>query len=195
MLGSLAACGARSDALEAMETPPAASPSPTVTAAPGSYCAMYDDPRKCRPAWQPAPAGPEETIYAGLGIRTVPAPADAKPRIRRAKAIALAKATSLVSNAKAPLDVRLQLLTDGDWPDGTDQQNYDRRLTWMVVDHHAPCAEGCNGSTPECDSFAAIDADSGETMKLFRICPAMPYPTNHPTSQPHRSSSASTYSE
>jgi hypothetical protein len=108
-----------------------------------------------------APLGPGEVVYDGAGFRTVPAPADARPRISREEAIAAAQAFPMAHGAEGPIEADLVLLTEADRPATVqDPYKYHRHLTWMITVHHAPnlCTMCRSRGAPTATAYIAVDA-------------------------------------
>ena len=82
-----------------------------------------------------APAAPGQKIYDSFGLRTLPAPADASPRISRQQAVAIAHTAPQSGNRTGSPDAQLRLLTDANWPPGTTggQRHFDHRLVWVIT--------------------------------------------------------------
>jgi hypothetical protein len=97
----------------------------------------------------------------GPGFRTVPAPADARPRISREAAIAAAKAFPSAQGAEGPIEADLVLLTEADRPATVnDPFKFHHRLTWMITVHHAqnPCTMCRSRGAPNATAYIAVDA-------------------------------------
>jgi hypothetical protein len=140
-------------------------------------------PDELGPAWTPAPAAPGEKVYDGSGLRTLPAPPDASPKIGRAQAIGIAHTRAATDARTKPPDAQLRLLTDGDWSPGATgaQRHHDHRLVWVVTYLDVP-SRGPGGParadsgptqsapTPPTVSRAAVvmvDAATGEVLEDF----------------------------
>jgi hypothetical protein len=104
--------------------------------------------------------------YLGFGIRTIPAPADAEPRINRDEAIERAKHEPGVADARGPIDAHLVLYTDGDFGPHSGPPKYDQKLVWMVTAHDTDtfCTMCPTPPGPVGTTWVPIDAETGEPV-------------------------------
>jgi hypothetical protein len=143
-------------------------------------------PHKPEQAWTPGPAAPDEKVYRGTGVRTVPAPANASPKITRQQAIDIAQKTEFYNGGLLPgtPQTELRLYTDGDFPPdgkGKSYRQHDHQLAWVVTYYDSPPdIKGPNRKLPpevytaKCDFVVVVDANTGDTLDLFQNCPGTP---------------------
>jgi hypothetical protein len=141
------------------------------------------------PAWQPAPAGPGEVVYAGAGIRTVAAPAGAVAAVDAAGAVAAVEAEHFPWTIGTP-DVELRMVTTGDFAPGSNAVEATQ-LAWVVTYANTPIAllggpyraDASSGVYPHVTASAApsqndctftmiVSAQTGDGVASFQHCPA-----------------------
>jgi hypothetical protein len=131
-----------------------------------------------------APAAPGERIYEEFGVRLLPAPQNASPKVTQGQAISISKTSSYDPTGTPRSELRLY--TDGDFPpdpvaDPNPQRHYDHRLVWFITYFDTapshPRSERGQEASPQpenCDVDIVVDADTGEFLKNFQYCPGTP---------------------
>lgn len=140
-------------------------------------------PEKLGAAWSPAPAQSGETVYAGVGVRSRPAPVDATPGTGLPQVLAgkeVARFRSLGLAVGEP-QTALRVLTSGDFsPDDAGRASFRReRLAWVLTfadspaDLHGPF-RGSKGAVERpklsCQLVLALDAADGSALEEFQDC-------------------------
>jgi hypothetical protein len=131
-------------------------------------------------AWSAAPARDGEIVYAGTGVRTMPAPPAAKAGVALADLLQNPEVTSFVQGGLAPgvPVAELRLVTTGDFPPGSGPAAVvvESRLSWVLTYHGSPPANrGPAGSSLaanlDCDFVLIFDAALGTPVTQMQLCP------------------------
>jgi hypothetical protein len=151
-------------------------PAPSLSAGPGSSCPTWREPRQCRPPAAVATPGPDENLLRNEGIRTMPAPPDAVPRISREQAIATAEsALRMTGHLRKPGNPEADLRLITTRYTMTDGHKYHGRLVWVVTDHDTAGHRFYGRDPtppPRCESTVIVDADSGANLDgVETVCP------------------------
>ena len=132
---------------------------------------------KSRPAWTPAPAGPQEVVYAEGSIRSSPPPAGASAVLTAALAIATAVGDSggLITKPDQAT-AALRLVSDDRPPgEGPGDPPLHNTLAWIVTAHgdvprSGPPGRAAPPSPSDCTIWSVILADTAVSVRNFYSC-------------------------
>lgn len=126
-------------------------------------------------AWQPAPARAGEVIYAGAGIRTMPAPSGTQPKVTSATAEATAMANAPINLGSSAPQAALRLVTNNDF---ANSALTTPRLEWVITypDTQAVYFGGpgfvAPSPAPLCPFIEFVDASTGSPLGSYQLCDA-----------------------
>ena len=130
-----------------------------------------------------ATARTPKVVYAGMGVSTVPAPANAHATVTATSALTKANSLGFRADGDAPVrpSVALRLITGREFVgDGARPVAVKNRLAWVLTYHHSKAVDyggyGTGRPSPglNCDFTIIIDATTAATVANFQICPPVP---------------------
>lgn len=176
MLTTLGSCGKA----PSINDLPAGASSPPSTLSPQDADTVKSN--SANPAWVPAPPAAGEKVYPGIGLRTIPAPANLKLESDSEAAMRTAEVSEFVDRGLATgvPDIEIRLVTTGDFPPGSTVENrVVKQPAWVLTFHHSPVDyKGGSYESPApprptvtCEFLIVEDAVSLGHILTAQICP------------------------
>ena len=183
LVGATTSCG-RDDqnrSYSSIHLPPMATSAVAPTLGPDQQALIAEKAQQ--PVWTPAPAGPGEIVYPGVGVRFTPTSGAAKLSASQALAVVTQRNLPIGPAAGTPI-IQLARFTGGDFYAGDGAQintGTKNVLSWVFTYTHStgnsmgPARPGRSSGTVtsgnNCDFVAAVNATTGALLASFQDCP------------------------
>jgi hypothetical protein len=183
LVGATTSCG-RDDqnrSHSSIHLPPMATSTVTPTLSPDQQALIAKKAQQ--PVWTPAPAGPGEIVYPGVGVRFTPTSGAAKLSASQALAVVTQRNLPIGPAAGTPI-IQLARFTDGDFYSVNGAQvntGTKNVLSWVFTYTNSTgnsmgparlgASSGTVASANNCDFVAAVNATTGALLTSFQDCP------------------------
>jgi hypothetical protein len=183
LVGATTSCGSddQNRSQSSTHLPPMATSTVTPTLSPDQQALIAKKAQQ--PVWTPAPAGPGEIVYPGVGVRFTPTSGAAKLSASQALAVVTQRNLPIGPAAGTPI-IQLARFTDGDFYSVNGAQvntGTKNVLSWVFTYTNSTgnsmgparlgASSGTVASANNCDFVAAVNATTGALLTSFQDCP------------------------